>query len=193
MRLISKLILFFTFIFSAAAFADTAETYKIDPMHTYVLWRINHFGFSIQVGKFTMIDGTISGSEQEPEDCKVNATIYMNKLSTGIPKLDEHLESADFFDAKKFPTATFVSNKVEVIGTHTAKVYGMLTLHGVTKPVTLEAKLLNVGMHPMKNVKSVGFTATTTFKRSEFGIDKYLPMLGDEVQIDIGAEANLTK
>jgi polyisoprenoid-binding protein YceI len=122
---------------------------------------------------------------------QVKVTIHTNNMATGIPKLDEHLKSDSFFDVAKYPTATFVSDKIEVTGKNTGKIYGTLTLHGVSKPVVLDATMLKIGMHPMKNVKSVGFTATTTLKRSDFGMNAYLPNLGDEVQIDIGAEANL--
>ena len=179
--------LFFSFTISALA----AETYNFDPMHTYILWHINHFGFSIQAGKFTMVDGTLILDEAKPENSKVNVTVHTDIIATGIPKLDEHLKSDTFFDVAKYPTATFVSNKILVTGKDTGKIYGTLTLHGVSKSVILDAKLLKIGMHPMNNKKSVGFSATTTVKRSDFGMGAYLPNLGDEVQIDIGAEANL--
>ncbi|VVC75637.1 Protein YceI [Aquicella siphonis] len=173
--------------------ALASETYEFDPMHTYVLWHINHFGFSIQTGKFTMVEGKLVVDDAKPQNSQVNVTIPMQNIATGIPKLDEHLASSDFFDVKKFPTASFKSTKVEVTGKNTGKVYGKLTMMGVTKPVTLDVKLLKEGMHPMKNKKSLGFKATASFKRSEFGLDKYAPALGDEVQIEIGAEANLEK
>jgi len=192
--LITKITLVFALLFSFVIPAHAAaETYNFDPMHTYLIWHINHFGFSIQAGKFSMIDGTLVVDEAKPQNSKVTVTIPMDKLSTGIPKLDEHLASGDFFNVEKFPTATFVSNKVVVSGKNTGKVYGILTLLGISKPVTLDVKMLKVGMYPMKNIKSIGFSATTEFKRSEFGMDKYLPALADEVKIDIGVEANLAK
>jgi len=177
------------FLFTQVSWA--AETYNFDPMHTYVLWNISHFGFSVQAGKFTMIDGTLIVDAKKPQDSKVNVTIHTDDLVTGIPKLDEHLKSKDFFDVATYPTATFVSNKVVPTGADTGKVYGTLTLHGVSKPVVLDVKMLKIGMNPIKNIKTVGFSATTTIKRSDFGINAYLPNLGDEVTIDIGVEANL--
>src|SRR5208282_3106947 len=94
--------------------AQAAETYTLDPMHTSVNWSINHFGFSNPSGKFARVEGTLSLDEAKPENSKVSATIQLANLVTGIDKLNEHLESPDFFDAAQFPTATFVSDKVEV-------------------------------------------------------------------------------
>src|SRR5579885_156282 len=190
-RIMMRLFLMAVLFFSMAVSAQATEIYNFDPMHTYVLWHVNHFGFSDQAGKFTMVDGTITLDESKPQDSKVNVTIHTDDIATGIPKLDEHLKSGDFFNVTKYPTATFVSNKVQVTCKDTGKVYGLLTLVGVTRPVVLEVKLLKMGMHPMKNKKSLGFSATTMIKRSDFGMKAYLPAVGDDVQIEIGAEANL--
>lgn len=167
-----------------------AETYTLDPMHSYVLWRINHFGFSNPSGKW-MVDGTLVLDEKKPQDSKVNVTIKIEDMITGIPKLDEHLKSKDFFDVAQFPTATFVSNKVVVSDKKTAKVYGTLTVHGVSKPIILNVKLNKAAVSPTDNKKTVGFTASAEIKRSNFGIDKYLPGLGDDIKIDIEAEGKL--
>jgi polyisoprenoid-binding protein YceI len=105
-----------------------------------------------------------------------------------IPKLDEHLKGKDFFDVAQFPTATFVSDKITKTGNN-AKVQGMLTIHGVSKPVTLNVKLNKVGVNPMSKKKAAGFSATATIKRSDFGVGKYVPDVGDEVTLDIQAEA----
>lgn len=170
--------------------AIAADTYTLDNTHSYVLWHINHFGFSNPSGKW-MADGTLMLDEKKPQDSKINVTIKVANIDTGIPKLDEHLKTADFFDVAQYPTATFVSDKIDVTGKDSAKVHGMLTIHGVTKPITLDVKLNKLGMSPIANKKTAGFTATATLKRSEFGINKYLPGLGDEVKINIEAEANM--
>ena len=107
------------------------QTYTLDPMHTEVAWRISHFGFSSPSGKFAQVTGTLSLDEAHPESSKVDATITIANLVTGLDKLNEHLWGEAFFDSKKFPTATFVSQKVDVTGKDTAKVTGNLTLHGV--------------------------------------------------------------
>lgn len=166
-----------------------AETYVLDPMHTYVLWHINHLGFSTQSGKWAA-EGNLVLDEKKPQNSKVNAVIHIANMVTGIPELDKHLKAPLFFDVEKFPTATFVSNKVELTGKKSAKVIGILTVHGVSKPVTLDVKLNKMGENPISNKMSVGFSATTKIKRSDFGIVTFLPQLGDEVKINIEAEAH---
>ena len=185
----------FSFAASAqmAQTASTApETYTLDPMHTQVVWSINHFGFSNPSGKFAMISGTLTLDEANPASSKVNATITIANLVTGLDKLNEHLFSDKFFDAAKFPTATFTSTTVEVTGKDTAKVTGNLTVHGVTKPVVLDVTLNKIGENMMKK-KTAGFSATATLKRSDFGMTTFLPMLGDDVKLDIQSEANLAQ
>ena len=183
---IATFFLFFALPLEAQAAADT---YTFDPNHTYVLWHVNHFGFSNPSGKW-LADGTLVIDETKPQDSKVNVIIKTASIDTGIPKLDEHLKGPQFFDVAQFPTATFVSDKVTVTGKNTAKVSGILTVHGVSKPVTLDVTLNKVGVSPITNKKTAGFTASTTIKRSDFGITAYLPGLGDDVTINIEAEAN---
>jgi len=166
------------------------ETYTLDPTHTAVTWTINHFGFSNPWGKFSMITGSLTLDEKAPQDSKVDVTIPTDELVTGLPKLDEHLKSKDFLDVATYPTATFVSTKVTLTSKGTARVEGNLTLHGVTKPETLNVTLNKIGENMFKK-KTAGFSATTTIKRSDFGITTYLPMLGDEVKLYIESEANL--
>lgn len=182
------IVISFASFFTIPAYAD--ETYTFDPNHSYVQFHINHFGFSNPSGKW-LFNGTLNLNEKKPQDSKVNITIETGTVDTGIPALDEHLRGAVFLDVKQFPTATFVSDKVSVTGKDTAKVQGMLTLHGVTKPVTLEVKLNKSGINPISEKQSVGFTAKTEIKRSDFGINTLLPDLGDTVKIDIEAEAAL--
>ena len=167
-----------------------AETYHFDPSHTNLTWQANHFGFSNPSGKFTDVTGTLVLDEAALEKSKVNVVIKPASILTGLEKFDTHLKSKDFFDAEVFPSAEFVSSKVTKTGENTAKVDGMLTLHGVSKPVTLDVTLNKLGEHPMNKVKTAGFTATTTIKRSEFGMSYALPGVSDEVKIAIEVEAN---
>lgn len=110
-----------------------------------------------------------------------------------MAKLDEHLLGADFFEAEKFPTATFKSTGVNVIGEGKLDVSGDLTIHGVTKPVLLAVTINKVGEHPMAKVPAAGFDATTTLKRSDFGVGAYVPVVGDELAIRITLEARLAQ
>ena len=172
---------------STTTYAESA-TFILDNQHTYVVWNIKHLGFSNQTGKW-YASGQVTLDKEHPEQSKVNATIKMADIVTGLPELDKHLKDKLFFDVQKFPQATFVSNKVDVLSENSAKVQGMLTLRGITKPVTLDVTLNKIGINPISNKNSVGFTATTTIKRSDFGMNNLLPALGDEVALQIGAEA----
>lgn len=175
-------------LLSAPAMA--ADTYKLDASHTAVTWHISHFGFSSPSGKFMNVDGTLELDEANPASSKVNVTIPVADIDTGVAKLDEHLKADQFFDTAKYPTAVFVSDKVEMTGKDTANVHGALTLHGVTKPVVLKVRLNKIGNN-MMNKKTAGFSAVASLKRSDFGMTTYLPGLGDDVTIDIESEANL--
>jgi polyisoprenoid-binding protein YceI len=172
-------------------FAAHADSYKFDPNHTAVVWHANHFGFSNPSGRFTVKEGTLNLDEAKPENSSVDAVVDIDSLVTGIDKLNEHLKSPDFFDAAKFPTAEFKSTSVKVTGKDTADVTGDLTLHGVTRPVTLHMTLNKIGVHPMSQKKAVGFTGAVTVKRSEFGIDKYVPAVSDDIVLEIEAEAQV--
>ena len=185
-----KLIISTSLLVSLATPVLAADTYKLDPMHTSIVFHVNHFGFSNPSGKFMNVDGTLILDQQNPAASKVNVTIPIAMIDTDIPKLDEHLKSKEFFDAATYPTATFVSTKVDVTGKDTAIVHGTLTLHGVSKPVDLNVQLNKIGENFMKQ-PTAGFSASATIKRSDFGITTYLPALGDDVRLDIQSEANL--
>lgn len=120
----------------------------------------------------------------------MTATIPINSVNSNVAKLDKHLESADYFDAAKYPTATFKSTKVEKGATpDKLKVTGDLTLHGVTRPVTLDVTVNKVGEHPMRKSPAAGFDAVAVIKRSDFGIAKYVPNISDDIKIRITTEA----
>jgi polyisoprenoid-binding protein YceI len=172
---------------SAPAFATT---YTLDPNHTQVQFIWNHYGFTDLTGQFGKIEGTLEFDEADPTKASVSATIAIGSIDSNIKKLDGVLASGDYFDAEKFPTATFKSTRVEMGATpDRLKVTGDLTMHGVTKPVTLDVKVTKVGEHPLRKAPAAGFEATTTLQRSDFGITKYLPHVADEVKIHVVAEA----
>ncbi|MDC7684809.1 YceI family protein [Asticcacaulis sp. BYS171W] len=165
------------------------ETYALEATHTEVVFSWTHFGFSKPTGKFMNAVGTLVLDEAAPATSKVEVTFAIDGINTGVAALDTHLKGKDFFDAATYPTATFKSTKVEVTGKDTAKVTGDLTIHGVTKPVTLDVKLNKVGEN-MRKVKTAGFSATGAIKRSDFGIGAYVPAVGDDITLQITAEAN---
>ena len=169
-------------------FAQTLENYTLDSSHSSVLWKIDHLGFSYPSGKW-FVEGTLMLDQKNPQNSKVMANIKLANINTGIAELDKHLRSSNFFDTEKFPLATFMSNKVEITGKNTAKVYGNLILHGISKPEVLNVTLNKSGDNPITDKPTVGFSATTELKRSDFGINTLLPMLGDTVKINIEIEA----
>lgn len=179
------------------AFVGTASaaavTYKIDPNHTDVVASWSHFGFSNPIAHFGKVDGSITYDPAKPEASSVSVTIPLDGLNSHVPDFDEHLKSADFFDAAKYPNITFKSTKVEAAGTGKLKVTGDLTVHGVTKPSVLNVTINKIGEQPMAKRAAAGFEATTTLKRSEFGIGKYAPNVSDEVKIHITTEAIVPK
>lgn len=185
---LSKILIIVVGIFSFSGLTQAADTYKIDSSHTYVLWHISHFGFSNPSGKWTA-EGTLILDEAKPQNSKVNVTIPVSKMITGDPELDKHLNGKTFFDTAQYPTATFVSDKVDVRNKKMAKVHGTLTLHGISKPITLYVTLNKIGINPIKNKKTAGFSAKAELKRSDFDMNTLLPGLGDKVKLDIEVEA----
>ena len=154
----SRLFILGAVLFSSISSAD--EKWVLDNQHSYVRWEINHLDFSMQTGKW-YVDGVVWLDEKQPDKSRVEVSVDIAKIITGIPELDKHLMGAQFFDVKQFPKATFVSNKVEVMDKTHAKVKGMLTLHGVTKPVELMVTLNQVGKNPVYDRQTAGFKAST--------------------------------
>jgi polyisoprenoid-binding protein YceI len=176
----------------AASFGATAApvSYQLDPSHTVVLASWSHFGYSHPSANFGHVDGTLVYDAEDVTKSSVEVTLPLSGLDTFVPKLDEHLKSADFFDAAKYPTIAFKSNMVHDMGGGKLMIMGDLTVHGVTKPVTLDATLNKAGPHPMTKAPTVGFDATATIKRSDFGVGGYVPMVSDEIAIRITTEAS---
>jgi polyisoprenoid-binding protein YceI len=166
-----------------------ATTYTIEPDYTQGVFRWSHLGFSNPAAQVNQGQGTLEFDPADPTRASVQVTIPLSSLNTGVPALDEHLRSEDFFEVAKFPTATFRSTKVERgAGKDRLKVTGDLSLHGVTKPVTLDVTVLKVGSNPRTQLPTVGFEATTTLKRSDFGLGAYVPQVGDEIRLQITSQ-----
>lgn len=186
-----SLLLAALFVSGVALAAPTR--YDLDAKHTQVRFGWSHLGFSHQVGRFDRFDAQFQFDPADPTRSTLAVDIPIASIDTGVPALDEHLRSPDFFDAAKFPTATFRSTKVEAVGSKALKVSGDLTLHGVTRPVVLDVTINQIGPYPMGGRPSAGFDATTTLKRSDFGIDRFAPNVSDEIALTITAEAHLPK
>lgn len=170
-----------------------AGHYVLDNTHTTIVGKISHLGFSLYQFRFTRIEGSFDYDPKAPQAAALKVTVDPASIDTATGsdepglKFSKELAGDGWFDAGKFPTATFVSTKVEPGPGPSGKVYGDLTLHGVTKPVVLDAIFNGVGAGFGPGVKT-GFSATTTIKRSEFGITKYAPLVGDDVALNIEAE-----
>lgn len=174
--------------------AVTGGTYRVDPGHTLVGWRVNHFGFNDYFGLFGDVTGTLTLDPRQPNAAKVDVTIPVSKVTTASEGLTSHLLRAgkdggkpDFFGPNP-ADARFVSTRVVAAG-QTAKITGNLTLNGVTKPVTLDATFSGAGKAPeqMGGKETVGFHAKTTIKRSDFGVAYAIPLVSDAVTLDITA------
>ena len=180
------------FAFAGSAFAAPVS-YKIDPNHTNVLASWNHFGFSNPSINFGEADGTIVYDADKVSASSVQVTLPLSGLSALAADFYDHLTGDKWFDAAKFPAATFKSTKVEAAGEGKLKVSGDLTVKGVTKPVVLNVTLNKAGEQPMAKRAAIGFDATATVKRSDFGLGAYVPNVSDEVTLRITTEAVVPK
>jgi polyisoprenoid-binding protein YceI len=169
-----------------AAASVQAGRYTVDANHTQVVWSVDHFGFSRLYGMVGAMSGTLDIDPARPSAAKVAIDIPLSGLTVTSPGFAKHLATADLFDTAKFPAARFVSRTVSVRGTQ-ATIAGDLTLRGVTKPLTLDARLHGAGANPMNKKQTVGFSATATLKRSDFGLGYAVPAVSDEVKLDITA------
>lgn len=165
-------------------------TYRLDPVHTRVLFAVEHAGFSNALGTVSGSEGTISFDPEDWSSATLSVTVPMQRIDLGDDKWNQATLARNLLDAERYPEARFVSTRVEAVDADHARVIGELTLHGVTREVTLEVTLNAVKRHPMPPFRrTAGFSATTTLSRSAFGVDAWPSMIGDEVQLRIEAEA----
>lgn len=174
---------------SVASAADAATgVFKLDPVHSAVIFRIGHLGVSYTWGRINEPTGTYLIDTADPAKSAIDITVSTDKIDTANKKRDDHLKSPDFFNAGEFPTITFKSKSFTKTGDKSFKVEGDITLLGVTKPVTATLNYVGEGK-TMQGYKS-GFEAEFTIKRSEFGMTKYLEesAIGDEVKLMVSIE-----
>lgn len=173
----------------AATGAVHAETYEIDTRHTQVHFTYSHFGLSNITGRLADATGTIVYDPADPTAASIEISVPIASVSTGVTAMDEHFQRDDLFDAAQFPTASFKSTSVEPAGEGKLKLVGDLTIHGVTHSTTFDVTINRLMEHPMRKVPAAGFDAVGTIKRSDFGVDKYVPNIPDEVKLAITIEA----
>jgi polyisoprenoid-binding protein YceI len=179
-------------VFSTGAFAQSvkfetmrAGTYQADPAHTQVVFSVLHFGFTNFYGIFSGASGTLQLNPTQLADSKLDISIPTESLTTTVSVLTRELKGDQWFDVAKFPTATFVSRKIVRTGSASAQVTGDLTLHGVTKSAVFAMHLVGDGLNPLSKAYTVGFEASGTIKRGDFGIKIDLPAVGDDVTLRI--------
>jgi len=179
-----------TALFAALAGSAIAApvTYGVDSSHTFPRFSYSHFGYSTQLSSFKNTSGKVV-FDAEAKTGSVDITIDMKSVNTGFEDFNGHIQGEDFLDTAKFPTATFKSTKVVFEGDKPKSIDGVLTIKGVSKPVTLTVTSFLAMPHPMMKKPAIGANAFTTIKRSEFNAGKFAPYVGDEVRIDIAIEA----
>jgi polyisoprenoid-binding protein YceI len=171
-------------LLAAPAMAQIQSTYTLDKAHSSIAFSISHFYVSTTEGKFNDFDGKLTFAPGKPGEGAVTIHVAPGSIQTDSPARDEHLRTADFFDVAKFPSASFVSTAAVPRDGRTGKLTGNFTLHGVTRPVTLDVTLRTADA----NAATLDFTATGTLKRSDFGITSYPGIIGDDVKLTIAAE-----
>jgi len=177
----------------AATGSAAAATYKIDPRHTQVFFTYGHNEYSHLSGRLNEASGTLEFDPAKPAASSISIELPLSSLSTGVPGLDEHMRSADFFDAEKFPKASFKSTKVTVRDATHFDLAGDLTIKGVTRPAVFAVTINHTGENARRKTPMAGFDAVATIKRSEFGVDHMLAVTGDEIQLRVSMEASVPK
>lgn len=173
-------------VFSGAA--AVADSYTLDPDHTFPRFEISHLGFSTHHGQFNKTAGKLR-LDRAAKNGSVEITVDTASISTGDPALEKHLRSDEFFNVAKFPAMTFRSRALKFNGDVPVAAEGELTLLGVTRPLTLSISRVKCGPHPVLKKEECGAEVSGTLKRSEFGMKAYVPLVGDEVTLHIQVEA----
>jgi polyisoprenoid-binding protein YceI len=161
--------------------------YAVEPVHTRILFSLSHLGFSTWYGDFTHASGSARIDPAHPAASSVEVSVPTDSVATTNAVLDGELKGPDWFDAARFPAITFKSRQLTVTGPDRGQMVGDLTLHGVTRPVTLQVQFHGAGVNPLTHAFTAGFDATGAIKRGDFGITQDLPLVGDEVTLIISA------
>jgi polyisoprenoid-binding protein YceI len=176
----------------AEATTDISKTpsgiYQMDAAHASITFKVSHLGFSRYTGRFNMVEGTLGFDSANPEQSSLDVTVYPNSVDTNNAKLEEELRGDKWLNVIKYPRATFHATKIERTGPTTGKVTGDFTMLGVTHTVVLDTTLIGTGEHFMTKKPVLGFSATTTIKRADYGFTNMIPFVGDEVTLQIEAE-----
>lgn len=165
----------------------TADSFTIDERHTFPSFEVSHIGFSTQRGRFDKTSGNIT-LDPEKKTGAIHVIIDANSIDTGLAELEERLKKEDFFNTAKHPAITYEADRIVFEGGKPVRAEGTLTLLGVSRPVDLEIRHFHCGVHPISRKNVCGADAAGTIKRSDFGLNAFLPAIGDEVRILIQVE-----
>ncbi len=183
-----KLTTLLAILIAALSPSAFAQTYNIDPSHTYPSFEADHMGISFWRGKFTKTSGVIT-LDRVAKTGTVDVTIDASSIDFGHPKMSEHAKSPDMFNVQKFPAITYKSTAIKFSGDTPVAVEGEMTMLGVTKPLTLLINKFKCIQHPMYKREVCGADASAEFKRSDFGLNIGLPRMMPEVKLSIQVEA----
>lgn len=160
-----------------------AGTYAVEPTHTRIVFAVSHMGFTTWYGDFTGASGTLTFDSQSPAKSALSISFPTDSVSTTNPKLDGELKGPEWFDAAQYPTITFKSTKITVLSHAKGVIIGDLTFHGVTHSVTLVAHFNGGGVNPLDKKYTIGFDATGSLSRADWGVKTYEPLIGDKVDL----------
>jgi polyisoprenoid-binding protein YceI len=174
-------------VLKAAPRLPSPGTYDVEPDHTEIMFGVKHLGFTMYYGIFSHASGTLVLDPVNLPASRLEVSVPVSSVLTPSPRLNHDLQGAQWLNAASFPDMSFRSTSVTLTGPDTAKVEGDLTLHGVTHPLTLDAKFNHAGENLLDHRYTVGFEARGVIKRSDFGVSAFAPMVGDDVHINISA------
>ena len=168
--------------------AVPAGSYGLDKTHGYITFTYSHLGFSNPRVGFDAFDVALDLDNEAPENSSLEVMIDAASINSRVEEFDEHLNGDKFFDTDEYPNIDFQSTGIEQTGDDTFRVNGNLTIKGVTRAVTLDAKINKAATHPLSKTPTVGVSATTSLLRSEWGLGDYVPMVSDRVEVEIEVE-----
>jgi polyisoprenoid-binding protein YceI len=188
LRSLRSLIAVILVLAAATTCVEAADNYKVDPVHSFVLYRIKHFDVGYSYGRFNDPTGMVMWDKDDPTKSGFTFEVKAANLDTHNDKRDAHLKGPDFFDVKQFPTISFKSTAVKSTGDNKYDVTGDLTMHGVTKPITISIEKTGEGDTKMMGYRT-GWETTVSLKRSDYGINGLQGPVADDVQLRISVEA----
>ncbi|OHE80967.1 MAG: hypothetical protein A2X76_00650 [Lysobacterales bacterium GWF1_69_6] len=185
--------LFCLILLSVSGLAVAADAWRLDPVHTRVLFKVEHAGFSQALGLFPDVQGELRFDPDDWTTARLEVRIPLARLQIGDDGWRDKLLTRAFFDAARFPEARFVSTRVEPVDAENARVFGQLTLRGVAREVRLDVRLNRLARHPLTFRRTAGFSARAELDRRDFGMDAWPNVIGQKVQLEIQAEATRTR